>query len=582
MTITPSTVYVTGYHTANDGAFGSHFYRLATDTGQVDNSGTIIRAVNGVYELQYSGAVNVKWFGTDSTAGVDNSTIIQTVLNSGIAKEYIISEVYYGKEITVTNNTIQKIYGGGRLKLLDGANTFLINFHGTNELKISTIIIDGNKFNQTGGTQANRGQRIVCNIVDATTVGTQFDTCLFIDGYYGAMLNNSGIRTSIDRSFFYNGGIVGESGSCDAIFNGPDADATVITNSYMINCTDYGIALDTSNVVVENNTITNCFAGIGSLTRGTQVNHKITKNTIIECIRPFDYFNTADVSATVNDYFKDISIYSNTIYSTVCVSASISFSGNNTLYRLFEDISIYGNTIYTPNANNQSAIFLSSATSSRSSRAKVYNNTIIGDYVTASARYAINIANVDAVELYGNTLSGVDLGVSLTNSSGLCYGNTFDNLRDCYAAIDNSSFVIREDFIDIARRAMMIYNGTALKFTGSFENVDTGILIYDGAGALPVTTSELDIVIRGTKTNTIQIDGTLSHQVNFIREPIQITPFVSNVIQSCWNLQQVPTTGTWTRGNKSWNYLPSIGSPKGWVCTVSGSSGGTWVADAVL
>jgi hypothetical protein len=65
MTTTPSNVYVTGYHTANDGAFGSHFFRLATDTGQVDNGGTIIRTVNGVYELQYSGAVNVKWFGAE-------------------------------------------------------------------------------------------------------------------------------------------------------------------------------------------------------------------------------------------------------------------------------------------------------------------------------------------------------------------------------------------------------------------------------------------------------------------------------------------------------------------------------------
>jgi hypothetical protein len=59
----PEYVYASGYHTKNDGAFGSHFYRLATDTGQVDNGGTIIRTVNGVYELQYDGAVNVKWFG---------------------------------------------------------------------------------------------------------------------------------------------------------------------------------------------------------------------------------------------------------------------------------------------------------------------------------------------------------------------------------------------------------------------------------------------------------------------------------------------------------------------------------------
>jgi hypothetical protein len=80
LTVTPDTIYATGYHTANDGAFGSHFYRLATDTGQVDNGGTIIRTVNGVYELQYDGAVNVKWFGADATGAIDSSVAIQAAV----------------------------------------------------------------------------------------------------------------------------------------------------------------------------------------------------------------------------------------------------------------------------------------------------------------------------------------------------------------------------------------------------------------------------------------------------------------------------------------------------------------------
>jgi hypothetical protein len=80
MTELPSTVWVTGYHTANDGAFGSHFFRLATDTGQVDNGGTIIRTVNGVYELQYSGAVNVKWFGALND-GSDTTTELQAAID---------------------------------------------------------------------------------------------------------------------------------------------------------------------------------------------------------------------------------------------------------------------------------------------------------------------------------------------------------------------------------------------------------------------------------------------------------------------------------------------------------------------
>jgi hypothetical protein len=83
MTKTPDTVYVTGYHTANDGAFGSHFFKKVTDTGQVDNGGTIIRTINGVYVLQYDGAINVMWFGADNTGTLaDNSVAFNNAVTS--------------------------------------------------------------------------------------------------------------------------------------------------------------------------------------------------------------------------------------------------------------------------------------------------------------------------------------------------------------------------------------------------------------------------------------------------------------------------------------------------------------------
>jgi hypothetical protein len=71
----PETVYVTGYSTANDGAFGSHFFKLLVDTGQVDNGGTIIRTVNGVYELQYEGLLHIEWFGAIGNDSVDMAAL---------------------------------------------------------------------------------------------------------------------------------------------------------------------------------------------------------------------------------------------------------------------------------------------------------------------------------------------------------------------------------------------------------------------------------------------------------------------------------------------------------------------------
>ena len=81
-----NTVWVSGYHTKNDGAFGSHIFRLkGVKTTETDNGGTVIIATIGgtayVYELQYDGAVNVKWFGANTTRS-DNQVAIQLAIDS--------------------------------------------------------------------------------------------------------------------------------------------------------------------------------------------------------------------------------------------------------------------------------------------------------------------------------------------------------------------------------------------------------------------------------------------------------------------------------------------------------------------
>ena len=91
-----ATVWASGYHTKNDGAFGSHIFRLkGVKTTEVDNSGTVIIATIGgtdyVYELQYDGAVNVKWFGAKGDGITDDTIAIQSTVNSiQNDKDYVI------------------------------------------------------------------------------------------------------------------------------------------------------------------------------------------------------------------------------------------------------------------------------------------------------------------------------------------------------------------------------------------------------------------------------------------------------------------------------------------------------------
>lgn len=74
LTISPETIWV------SDGRYGSHiFKKVASGT---DNGGTIIATVNAAYELQYEGAVNVKWFGAVGDGVTDDTVAIQAAINN--------------------------------------------------------------------------------------------------------------------------------------------------------------------------------------------------------------------------------------------------------------------------------------------------------------------------------------------------------------------------------------------------------------------------------------------------------------------------------------------------------------------
>ena len=70
LTQTPPTIWVSGYHTKGDGAFGSHVFEWDATSTEADNGGTIIKLdsiTTGRYKLKYDGVVNVKWFGARGT-----------------------------------------------------------------------------------------------------------------------------------------------------------------------------------------------------------------------------------------------------------------------------------------------------------------------------------------------------------------------------------------------------------------------------------------------------------------------------------------------------------------------------------
>jgi len=97
-----------------------------------------------------------------------------------------------------------------------------------------------------------------------------------------------------------------------------------------------------------------------------------------------------------------------------------------------------------------------------------------------------------------------------------------------------------------------------------FINLDTlveeiHLFIIDGTNNLK---------IRGFEV--ISLDGYCPVSVGYE----EITPGV--------NLgTSIPTLGTWAVGRKIINPVPTVGQPKGWICTVAGTPG-TWVSEGIL
>lgn len=193
-----NTVWASGYSTKNDGAFGSHIFRLkGVKTTETDNSGTIIIATIGgvdyVYELQYDGSVNVKWFGAKGDGVTDDTVAIQNSFNSLKSKSYAGTFVYrgvresiifdYGKylisaEITVPSSYITILGEGAILTAM--TNDFICFKIPSNAWHFKLIGLKFEYFNTAfyvNSSNLDTGT----NIIDSCVFLNCYDMALYID-----------------------------------------------------------------------------------------------------------------------------------------------------------------------------------------------------------------------------------------------------------------------------------------------------------------------------------------------------------------------------------------------------------------
>jgi len=153
-----SSIYVTGYNTANDGGGGEFYSSTGFLPGHfVDNGGTIIVPTGGDGSSAWlrvtSGAYSVRWFGAKGDGLTNDYTAIQSCINAAAAiagAVYVPAGTYIcGTGLLGASN--MDIYGDGQdtsiLKTRASTDIRLLAFAAKTNFSIRNLGFDGNKAN---------------------------------------------------------------------------------------------------------------------------------------------------------------------------------------------------------------------------------------------------------------------------------------------------------------------------------------------------------------------------------------------------------------------------------------------------
>lgn len=195
----------------------------------------------------------------------------------------------------------------------------------------------------------------------------------------------------------------------------------------------------------------------------------------------------------------------------------------------------------------------------------------------------------DRTRFSGCTFSGDESfnGVpAVFNSSLMDVGTQNPIFDDTVFVTNNPSIKLPNSSANATyRNCKMIQNGSVATATprGTYEGINsitmtTGTADMSGSVNIgKLSTTGLVTGVALTATGEIP-QAAASASIAVVGVGSNGSIFLASKI--IWQFQ-APVSGTWTRGDRCINNNPTVGSPKGWVCTVSGTPG-TWPSEGNL
>jgi hypothetical protein len=479
-------VYVKGYNTANDGGGGVFYYAPAS--GATIDGGLVFSSVAGGRWLrQYSGAVDVRWFGAAGDDLTDNTTVLQSAYDSVPANsELKFPPGTYRLNSSVTISKPLRITGSGTLKAMAG--TFPLNVLGSGS---SGTMVSGVRYDSvsTLPTVQPGIQSVLSGLSNIVIRGVQFGRVGLALGDSNMLDTNAENRNLIIESCFFNGDYTGATygnSTANIIEVGGWNGFRIQNNTFdtiegerIIKVTGFN-----RNGVVDGNDIKGTSSSNAQMVDGQSsrswslINNKITGSgnwgSVLQC-KPG---TTAVPSETL-----EIIVSNNNIdfFSTNAFASGMEVYGAWGLAigtQPYSSAIMSGNkiTVNTPNSRG-GPLILRGFTSGT----VVGNNCLRSNYLTFSA--GMSVENVRVASISGNVIEHGILGIGgrSSNPQGSIYTNspqavtiTGNTIRDFYHL--GAIYLLNCDGL-----TNVVITGNTLAANGDSGNA---ALIYVGAPSL--------------------------------------------------------------------------------------------------
>lgn len=607
---TPAAGYVLGWD-----ALGKNLTNLPASTGTslIDlaaSSGSSLigfiqsgtGSVSSTVQTKLRESVSVKDFGAVGDGVTNDTAAIQAAATAAAGKKLYFpassSSYVINSAINISSNTT--VYGdgpGSSIKLgTNNTNGFLVDAKTgvvIRDLLITTALTGTLAY--VGGVNINNSQK--CSVVNVEFInmfwsgvliknsskcavqGCKFSgwTTLTQDSADITIYENANFN-DISGNFCYGGGDHG------ILVQDPYTNTTPLGNIIDGNVVGqhnaYGIAvyiaLGTTNpydtrTVVSNNVVSDIYGTSVAGTSGAGIYIQagggavVTGNTVYNCCRStanFDTLAVAGISVQVGETGSglevEIVVSNNHVHALrgPCIWAAASN----------RSISIIGNTLKSTGitAVRGEAIIVSNSKCSM-----VANNVIRHQNSNYSAvRFSSGTNDYSYHNISNNivTCVGSGGGFDLNTSTG--------------GTMSNVCMTGNSVFGSISSIAYNLGSVSYLKFIGNYGE-SSGIVFYMSSclGArlscnrLISNSGTFSIYFVGTNT------GAVVDETNDLSGIIQNDASNGTIISQFGTIS--PATGTWSFGDRIIARSPTVGTPKGWRCTVSGTNG-TWVSEGNL